>query len=188
MVVWFLDRARPVAVITFTVILATAGCSSSASSNSSTTSSSSPSASPSSPSATPSGSSATSGSSGAESAVAAHIATVWSEFFDGATPASRKAQLLQNGQTFAPVISALGASPIAKSTKATVSKVTVDSADKATVTYSITLGGQPALSNQTGTAVNVGGQWLVGDASFCQLLALQGSAPPVCKTGSTAPS
>jgi hypothetical protein len=183
-VVWILDRARFVAAITLTVVLATAGCSSSSSSNSATTSSSSsPSAPPSSPSAMASTSSAASGAS--ESADAAKIAAAWSEFFDGATPASRKAQLLQNGQTFAPVITALGSSPIAKSTKATVTKVTVESADKATVTYSITLGGQPALTNQTGTAVNVGGQWLVGDASFCQLLALQGSAPPMCKTGSS---
>ena len=184
MVVWILDRARFVVAITLTVVLATAGCSSSSPSNSSTTSSSSsPSAPPPSPSATASTSSAASGAS--ESADAAKIAAAWSEFFDGATPASRKAQLLQNGQTFAPVITALGSSQIAKSTKATVSKVTVESADKATVTYSITLGGQPALTNQTGTAVNVGGQWLVGDASFCQLLALQGSAPPMCKTGSS---
>ena len=187
MVVWILGRARSVAVITLTVILAIAGCSSSSSSSSSTTSTSAPSASPSAPSATAT-SGAASGTSGPESAAAAKIAAAWSEFFDGATPAARKAQLLQNGQTFAPVITALGASPIAKSTKATVSKVTVESADKATVTYSITLGGQPALTNQTGTAVNVGGQWLVGDASFCQLLALQGSAPPMCKTGSTGSS
>ena len=181
--VWILGRARSVAVITLTVILAIAGCSSSSSSSSSTTTNSSPSASPSSPTATASVSSPGNGG-GPES----QIATAWSEFFDGATPAARKAQLLQNGQTFAPVITALGASPIAKSTKATVSKVTVESADKATVTYSITLGGQPALTNQTGTAVKVGNQWLVGDASFCQLLALQGSAPPMCKTGSTGSS
>jgi len=186
-VVWILDRARFVVAITLTVVLATAGCSSSSSSNSSTTNtSSSPSAPSSSPSATASTSSAASGAS--DSADAAKIAAAWSEFFDGATPAARKAQLLQNGQTFAPVITALGSSPIAKSTKATVAKVTVESADKATVTYSITVGGQPALTNQTGTAVNVGGQWLVGDASFCQLLALQGSAPPMCKTGPTGSS
>jgi hypothetical protein len=183
-VVWILDRARFVAVITLTVVLATAGCSSSSSSSSATkSSSSSPSAPPSSPSAT-----ASTSASGTESADAAKIAAAWSEFFDGTTPASRKAQLLQNGQTFAPVITALGSSPLAKSTKATVTKVTVESADKATVTYSITLGGQPALTNQTGTAVNVGGQWLVGDASFCQLLALQGAAPPMCKIGSTGSS
>jgi len=183
-VVWILGRARFVAVITLTVILATTGCSSSSSSKSSTTTNSAPSASSPSPTATaPTSSAASVG--GPE---AAKIAAAWSEFFDGATPASRKAQLLQNGQTFAPVITALGSSPIAKSTKATVSNVTVESPDKATVTYSITLGGQPALTNQTGTAVNVGGQWLVGDASFCQLLALQGSAPPMCKTGSTGSS
>ena len=86
------------------------------------------------------------------------------------------------------MIAGLAASPLAKSAKATVSNVEVTSPDKATVTYSVSIGGQPALTNQTGTAVLVDGQWKVGDASFCQLLSLQGAAPALCRTSSTAAS
>ena len=187
MVVWLLGKSRLVVAAAVVVGLAVAGCSSSSSSPSPTSSSASPPATSSSPSATPTSSSAT-GSTGSESADAAQITAAWTEFFDGATPASRKAQLLQNGKAFAPVITALAVSPLAKSTKATVSNVTLDSPNKATVTYSITIGGQPVLSDQTGTAVRVGDQWLVGIASFCQLLTLQGSAPALCKAGSTGSS
>jgi hypothetical protein len=34
-----------------------------------------------------------------------------------------------------------------------------------------------------GVAVRVNRVWKVGDATFCRLLALQGSLPPVCKSG-----
>jgi hypothetical protein len=43
----------------------------------------------------------------------------------------------------------------------------------ADVTYNIVVGGSPALSNQTGTAILQNGTWKVGDASFCGLLALE---------------
>ncbi len=186
MVVWLLGRSRLAAAVVVTIILV-AGCSSSSSSTS-TSSSSAPAATSSASSATPSSSAASSTSSGPESAAAAQITAAWTEFFDGATPAARKAQLLENGQVFAPVIAGLAASPLAKSAKATVSNVEVTSPDKATVTYSVSIGGQPALTNQTGTAVLVDGQWKVGDASFCQLLSLQGAAPALCRTSSTAAS
>lgn len=187
MVVWLLGRTRVVAAVAVTIVLV-AGCSSSSPSTSTTSSSSAPPATSSASSATPSGSAASSTSSGPESAAAAQITAAWTEFFDGATPAARKAQLLENGQVFAPVIAGLAASPLAKSAKATVSEVQVTSPDKATVTYSVSIGGQPALTNQTGTAVLVDGQWKVGDASFCQLLSLQGAAPALCRTSSTAAS
>ena len=52
------------------------------------------------------------------------------------------------------------------------------------MTYDIFIGGKPALSNQTGTAVYQDGTWKVGDGSFCQLLALEngGKAPPACSS------
>ncbi len=52
------------------------------------------------------------------------------------------------------------------------------------MTYDIYLGGKPALSNQTGTAVSQDGTWKVGDVSFCQLLALENGdkAPAVCSS------
>ena len=60
----------------------------------------------------------------------------------------------------------------------------VISSTQATVIHDIVLGGKPGLSNQTGTAVYQDGVWKVGDASFCQLLALEnnGKAPSVCSS------
>jgi len=59
--------------------------------------------------------------------------------------------------------------------------VTLVSSTTARVVYTITLGGQPALKNQTGTAVRVGGTWKVSDKSFCALLSLEGTKPSVCR-------
>jgi hypothetical protein len=58
---------------------------------------------------------------------------------------------------------------------------------QAKVTYSILLGGQPALSHQTGVAVKQGGTWKVGVASFCGLLAVENGGktsglPAACKS------
>lgn len=111
------------------------------------------------------------------------ISKVWTDFFSPSTPASEKISLLQNGQQFAPVINAQQNSPLAKETAAHVSSVTLHGSDAATVTYTVTLAGKPALKNTTGTAVKSGGKWLVSAASFCQLLKLEGSAPSSCPKG-----
>ena len=81
--------------------------------------------------------------------------------------------LLQNGQVFAAVIKAQAGSALASSATSKVSKVTIESPTQAKVTYSILVGGQPALSNQTGVAVKQNGVWKVGDASFCGLLTVE---------------
>jgi hypothetical protein len=56
-------------------------------------------------------------------------------------------------QKYAAIIQAQAASGLAQSASAKVTAVHVISATQATVTYDIYLGGKPALSNQTGTAV-----------------------------------
>jgi hypothetical protein len=43
------------------------------------------------------------------------------------------------------------------------------------VNYNILLDGQPALKNQSGSAVFQDGTWKVGVASFCGLLSLENS-------------
>jgi len=114
----------------------------------------------------------------------AKIIADWQAFFSGKTPASRKIQLVQYGQAFAQVIKQQAGSIMAQSVAAKVSSVTLNkSMTQATVVYTITLGGSPALSNQKGTAIFQGGTWKVGARSFCGLLALEGSAKqvPVCK-------
>ena len=105
----------------------------------------------------------------------------WVTFFAGTTPPKEKVALLQNGQSFAAVIKAQAAgNPMAGTAAAKVLKVTLTSPTKATVRYTITIGGQPALSNQTGQAVLQGGTWKVGDNSFCALLALEQTKTPAC--------
>ena len=65
-----------------------------------------------------------------------------------------RSHLLARQMILVPVPSlALAASGLAQSASAKVTAVHVISATQATVTYDIYLGGKPALSNQTGTAV-----------------------------------
>jgi hypothetical protein len=113
-------------------------------------------------------------------AAKAAVRKAWIQFFAGATSADKKISLLQNGERFADAIKAQASSPLAKQTSATVSSVTLQGSQRAKVVYTIALAGTPALKNQKGTAVKVGGSWKVGDASFCSLLALQGSPPKAC--------
>jgi hypothetical protein len=122
-------------------------------------------------------------SSGSASATA-QITANWEAFFNGKTPAAKKIQLLQNGQTFASIINAQAGSSLATSAGAKVSSVTLTSSTQAKVVYDITLSGSTALSNQTGVAVYQGGTWKVGDASFCDLLGLEngGKPPSVCSS------
>ncbi len=122
-------------------------------------------------------------SSGASQAA---ITANWVAFFSAKTPVARRVSLLQNGQVFASIIQAQAGSSLASSATASVGHVTVTSPTQATVVYSILVGGQTALPNQTGQAVYEGGTWKVGDTSFCGLLALENggstsSLPSACK-------
>ncbi len=120
-------------------------------------------------------------------ATRAKIKKDWITFFAGSTSVKQKVALLQNGQSFAGVIASQASSPtiapLAKSVTATVSAVTLTSATKATVRYSLDLGGKPALTGQTGVAVLQGGTWKVGDQSFCALLALEQVTARGCSKG-----
>ena len=103
----------------------------------------------------------------------------WETFFSGATPASKKERLLQNGQRYAKVLRQQSSTPVAKRTSAHVSMVAVHG-HRAAVRYSLLVSGQPMLANQTGMAVESGGTWKVSEKSFCALLRVRGSAPPAC--------
>jgi hypothetical protein len=107
-------------------------------------------------------------------AIKAEIKADWAQFFAGGAP--QKIALLENGQRFAKTIQTLTQSPLAKSLAAKVSSVKLTSPTMATVKYSILLGKQVALANQTGQAVLQGGRWKVSAQSFQALLALIGAA------------
>lgn len=125
----------------------------------------------------------TTSSAATQMAAKDQIQANWIKFFNGLTSAQDKINLLQNGQQFSQVIQAQAQSATAKATTATVSNVSVNG-NTATVTYTIYISKQPALSDQKGQAVQVNGDWEVGDAAFCGLLQLSGSVPPNCPGGS----
>ena len=118
-------------------------------------------------------------------ATEAQITHNWLEFFDPSTPPATTVSLLQNGTRFAAAINAQAKSPFAKEASATVSAVRLTGPSTATVTYTLKLAGVPVpgVKNATGLAVKTGGTWQVADASFCQLLKLEGAAPPSCTAG-----
>ena len=176
---WVRSRFFLVPALSVMVAAAVAACSSSPSpgTNPPATASAAPSASAT--SAAPSAS-----ATGGSSAAVAEIKTNWEAFFSPKTLAAKRISLLQNGQAFASVIKAQSGSSLASSASASVSSVTVISPAQAKVTYSVLLGGTPALKNQPGVAVLQNGTWKVGDQSFCALLTLEnsGKAPSVCSS------
>ena len=117
---------------------------------------------------------------------AQQITTNWAAFFNAKTPVAKRISLLQDGQTFASIIQSQAGGGLAAQATAKVTKVTLVSSSQAKVIYSILIGGQSALANQSGTAVLENGTWKVGVASFCGLLALENggstvSLPAACK-------
>jgi hypothetical protein len=149
-------------------------------------SSSTPSSPPTSAAAAPSASSST--SSTAVAGDQKTIAANWTAFFNPKTPVAKRVSLLQDGSQFASIIRAQAGGGLAAAASAQVTKVTVISTAQAQVNYNILLDGQPALKNQSGTAVFQGGTWKVGVTSFCQLLSLENSGnssklPAACKSG-----
>jgi hypothetical protein len=109
---------------------------------------------------------------------AATIAANFVTFFDGTKPVADKAGLLENGQQYTKELEAQAASPMGKMASVVVDAVTVTSATAADVTYTILVGGTPALPNQAGKAVLQDGVWKVSADSFLALLALQAGTTP----------
>jgi hypothetical protein len=145
---------------------AVAGCGSSSTSGGSA--STPPVASP-----APASSAASAPTSAGGAAADSEIAANWTAFFNAKTPVAKRVSLLQDGQAFASVIKSQAGGGLAAAATAKVTKVSVTSPSQATVTYSILVGGQPALAGKTGVAVKQDGVWKVGVASFCGLLALE---------------
>jgi hypothetical protein len=111
----------------------------------------------------------------------AQIKSAYAKFFSGNTSISDRVALLQNGPQFKSVIESFASNPAAKNVTATVSSVTLNGANKASVVYVVKLAGA-ALPKQTGSAVRENGTWKVGDASLCKLVALGGATPSACKS------
>lgn len=110
------------------------------------------------------------------------ITTNWDKFFASSTSLSERENLLQNGKQFATLIqgefSSLGAGT---KTAAKVNNITINTASKGTVTYTVYLNSAPVLTNQTGTALKENGNWVVSDSTLCGLIKIVETTPKICK-------
>jgi hypothetical protein len=106
----------------------------------------------------------------------------WQTFFGPTASLQTRENLLQNGSAFAQIIQSEFAALGQESFSSTINSTTLTSTTAANVVYTGTLGGQVVLKNEAGSAVKVNNTWKVSDATLCQLLALDGSKPAVCKT------
>jgi glucose/arabinose dehydrogenase len=121
-------------------------------------------------------------------AAVASVTANWKTFFSGAAPIPRRLALLQDGQQFASFVrshekTADGA--LILQSAATVSSVTLQPGDTASVTYTILLSGKPLEKNLQGSAIYSGGRWKVAVTTFCGLLRLafgksRHSVPAAC--------
>ncbi|MGW5384391.1 hypothetical protein [Nocardia sp. NPDC003963] len=99
-------------------------------------------------------------------------------FFDGTSPAATRAGLVEKGDAFEPMLAGMAADPRASGTSVTVSAVQLVDDKTADVTYTLLLGGNPVLPDQSGQAIKEGDTWKVAAMTFCSLLAVQGSGEP----------
>jgi hypothetical protein len=117
----------------------------------------------------------------ADSATSGLVIRAYTTFFDPETSAARSAGLLQHGESFADALAAAAKTSEAQGVTARVSAVNLIRADVAYVTFTLSTGGSPLLSDVAGYAVRDGGTWKVAAQTFCNLLQLQGAAPRACK-------
>lgn len=110
------------------------------------------------------------------------IKNAYVKLFAISTPLDTSVSLLQDGEAFRSTLVTQGKTTYAKQASVTVSKVTVTSANRATVVFSVLLNNSPVLPNQTGYAIRENGTWKVAGTTFCGLLTAQGSPPPACAT------
>ncbi|MFF2555959.1 hypothetical protein ACFVUS_33460 [Nocardia sp. NPDC058058] len=108
------------------------------------------------------------------------VTTTFEHFFDSSLPVDQKMALVENGPAFAETLRAQANSSIAGGASASVSQVDSTGPDRAAVTYTIKKHGFPLLPNRHGEAIRTDGSWKVTAQTFCSLLQLERSAPPVC--------
>jgi hypothetical protein len=121
------------------------------------------------------------GSGGGTPDASAQIKSAYAKFFAPGTSLSDRVAVLEDGSRFKSVVQQFASNPLAKNVSATVSSVTMQGANKADVVYTVKFGGT-SLPKQNGTAVLQNGQWKVGFASLCKLVALAGTTPSACKS------
>ncbi|MER5934590.1 hypothetical protein [Streptomyces sp. NPDC002054] len=110
----------------------------------------------------------------------AEIEKNWETFFAAETPAAKRAEVLENGDAMAPLLSGLSADSLPAKPSARVTEVAFTSPTEARVTYDLLVGSTPVLPGIKGTAILQDGVWKVSTRTVCELVALSGNSAPGC--------
>lgn len=132
------------------------------------------------PTTTSAAAASTAAAGAADAATTQAITKAYTTFFDGKAPTNDRVALVEGGDAFRAILDGQATNPQAQGTSVTVSAVKSTGATTADVTYTLLMGGNPVLPNQTGQAVKDGGNWKVAKATFCALQSLQGQVPATC--------
>ncbi|MFD4459148.1 hypothetical protein [Nocardia sp. NPDC058480] len=116
----------------------------------------------------------------ADAATTQAVTKAYTTFFNGKAPTNDRVALVEGGESFRSIFDGQAQNPQAQGTSVTVSAVKLTGATTADVTYSLLMGGNPVLPDQTGQAVKDGQDWKVAKATFCALQAIQGQTPATC--------
>ncbi|MEV0685389.1 hypothetical protein AB0I35_16145 [Nocardia sp. NPDC050378] len=122
----------------------------------------------------------TAAAGGADAATTQAVTAAYTTFFDGKAPTNDRVALVEGGEAFRSILEGQAQTPQAQGTSVTVSAVKPTGDTTADVTYTLLMGGNPMLPDQTGQAVKEGQSWKVAKSTFCALQALQGQTPATC--------
>lgn len=124
----------------------------------------------------------------ADAATRAAVTKAYTTLFNADAGAiSAKTAVLQDGAAFGPDILALSKSPLTKGLSVSVTGVSLLTATKAKVAFSLLMSGKVLLTGQSGYALLQGGTWKVAADTLCGLLSLQGTGvPPACTSPAAA--
>src|SRR4051812_169759 len=119
----------------------------------------------------------------ADAATTQAVTAAFKKFFNSKTTPADSQAALQHGEAFKQTLEEQAKGAYSKDSGVNVASVT-GSGPVLNVTFTLTSGGAPLLSNIKGFAVKEDGQWKVAAATFCVLLKLEGSPPPACSDSS----
>ena len=125
----------------------------------------------------------------ADAATTAAVTKAYTTLFDAnaGVAISAKTAVLQDGPAFGTDILALSKSPLTKGLSVSVTGVSLLTATKAKVQFSLLMSGKVLLAGQSGYALLQSGTWKVAADTLCGLLSLQGTGvPPACTSPAAA--
>lgn len=118
----------------------------------------------------------------ADKVTTAGIRHAYETFFNYRTSKTVAQSLLQDGAAFKAEIAQNARTAAVQKPTVKLNSVELVSAHGAKVIFTLSINGTPTLVKTSGFAVLEGDTWKVAGQTFCALIGLNGSHPPVCQS------